>query len=130
MSIVVKGKNLNENQALEDYALQKSQKFYHYYPEIVKTEIELRSETSHKNKDTDFIVDIVVKVPGKTFKISDSERDMYKAIDLATKRMKETLRREKDWKKGRSRRSLRNFSIRGFDPFVPIKAINKRLFRR
>ncbi|HSX57723.1 MAG TPA: ribosome-associated translation inhibitor RaiA [Candidatus Saccharimonadales bacterium] len=130
MSIVVKGKHLNENQALQDYATKKSQKFYRYFPEIIRTEIELRSEKAHKDKETDFIVNIVVKIPKKTLKISDQAGDMYAAIDKACDRMNEILRREKDWSKGRSRRSLRNFSIRSFDPLFPIRAINKRLFRR
>jgi len=130
MNIVVKGKHLRENQALEDFALKKSSKFYHFYPEIIKTEIELRSETGHAGKDSDFIADIIVKIPGKTFKVTDNERDMYKAIDRAVGRMNETLRREKDWQKGRAKRSLRKFSLRNLDLFAPFKVVNKRLFRR
>lgn len=130
MNIVVKGKHLRENQALEDFAFKKSAKFYHFYPEIIKIEIELKSETGHRGKETDFVADLMVKVPGKTFKVTDNERDMYKAIDRSVDRMSETLRREKDWKKGRSSRSLRKFSLRNLDFFAPIKAVNKRLFRR
>lgn len=130
MNIVVKGKHLKENQALEEFAFKKSAKFYHFYPEIVKIELELKAETGHRGKETDFVADINVKVPGKTFKVTDSERDMYKAIDRAVDRMKETLRREKDWKKGRAQRSFRRFSLRNLDFMAPIRAFNKRIFRR
>jgi ribosomal subunit interface protein len=130
MNIVVRGKHLRENQALEEYALKKTSKFYHYFPEIIKTEVELKSESGHKGKEMDFLVDILVKVPGKTFKVSDSERDMYKAIDKAVERMSETLRREKDRKKSRTARSLRHFTPRDFDFLAPFRAVNKRLFRR
>lgn len=130
MNIVVKGKHLRENAALEEFALKKTSKFYHFYPEIIKIEIELKSETGHRGKETDFLADLMVKVPGKTFKITDNERDMYKAIDRAVDRMIETLRREKDWKKGRATRSLRKLSLRGLDFWAPIRAVNKRIFRR
>lgn len=130
MSIVVKGKHLKENLALEEFALKKTSKFYRFYPEIIKTEIELKSETGHRGKETDFLADIMVKIPGKTFKVTDNERDMYKAIDRAVDRMNETLRREKDWKKGRATRSLRRFSLHDWDLFGSIKAVNKRIFRR
>ena len=107
MNIAVKGKHLKENTALEDYALNKSTKFYHHYPEIIKVEVELRSEIGHKGKDGDFITDILVKVPGHTFKVIDQERYMYKAIDKSVKRMIEVLRREKEkhQKKDGSKRS-------------------------
>src|SRR3990167_8986190 len=96
MNIVIKGTTVKENRALEDYALKKSEKFYHHFPEIVKVEIELRTEIGRKNKEDDFIADILVKVPGHTFKVSDQELDMYKSIDRAVKRMIEVLRREKE----------------------------------
>ncbi len=130
MNIVVKGKHLQENQALEDFALKKATKFYHFFPEIIKIEIELKSETGHRGKETDFFADLMVKVPGKTFKVTDTERDMYKAIDRAVDRMNETLRREKDYQKGRAKRSLRRFSLRNVDFLAPFKVVNKRLFRR
>lgn len=130
MNIVVKGKHLRENQALEEFAFKKTEKFYHFYPEITKIEIELKAETGHRGAESDFIVDILVKIPGKTLKVTDSERDMYKAIDRAVDRMSESLRREKDWKKGRAARSLRRFSLRNVDFFGPVRAVNKRLFRR
>lgn len=128
MNIVVKGKNLKENKALEDYALTKTTKFYHFAPEITKIEIELRAEIGHKGKETDFITDLTVKVPGNTFKVTDDERDMYKAIDRAIKRMNEVLRREHDKKQGRLKthlNSLRRFSFPGI-----LRSVNKRIFRQ
>lgn len=107
MSIVIKGRNVPDNAALETFATKKAEKFSHFYPEIVKVEIELRAEVSHKNKETDFICDINVKVPGHTFKVSDSEDDLYKAVDKAVKRMNETLRREHDKHQGSDRRRFR-----------------------
>ncbi len=130
MNIVVKGKHLRENQALEDFALQKSAKFYHFFPEIIKIEIELKSETGHAGKDSDFMADILVKIPGKTLKVADTERDMYKAVDRAVKRMDEALRREKDRRAGQRKKSLRKFSLRNVDFAAPFRAVNKRLFRR
>ncbi len=130
MNIVIKGTTVKENAALENFALKKSEKFYHYYPEIVKIEVELRTEIGRKNKEDDFIADILVKVPGHTFKVSDQERDMYKAIDRSVQRMIEVLRREKErHQKGDDKHIRKNLIARlGFGD--ALHSINKRLFRR
>lgn len=130
MNIAIKGKHLNENNALEDYALNKSTKFYHHYPEIIKVEVELRSEISHKGKEGDFIVDILVKVPGHTFKISDQERDMYKAIDKSVKRMIEVLRREKEKHQKKDGKHIRKSLVDRLGFGDALHSLNKRLFRR
>lgn len=128
MNIVVKGKHLKENAALEEFALKKAQKFYTHYPEIIKVEIELRSEVAHKGKDSHFSVDINVKVPGHTFKIVDQEQDMYKAVDRAVDRMNENLRREK----GRHHSKLKRLKITlkdlGINAAIHLRA--KRFFRK
>lgn len=129
MNIVVKGKHLTTNKALEDYALKKSEKFYHHNREIIKVEVELRTEVGHKGKENDFIADINVKIPGHTLKITDQERDMYKAIDRAVKRMNESLRREKEKHTSRFRRHLKRFiEVRAGIPGA-VHAVRKRLFR-
>ncbi len=130
MNIVIKGSTVKENQALEDYALKKSERFYHYYPEIVKIEIELRSEIGRKNKDEDFIADILVKVPGHTFKVSDQEFDMYKAIDRSVKRMIEVLRREKEKHQKQDAKHVRRSLVYRLGFGDALHAINKRIFRR
>jgi putative sigma-54 modulation protein len=130
MNIVVKGKHLRENQALEDFAFKKTAKFYHFFPDITKIEVAMRSETGHKGKETDFVVDIIVRIPGKTHKVQDAERDMYKAVDQAVDRMSEVLRREKEKKKNKAARSLKHFSLRGMGLLEPFRVFNKRLFRR
>ena len=129
MNIVVKGKHLTENKALEDYALSKSEKFYHHRSDIVKIEIELRSEIGRKDKETNFIADITVKIPGHTLKITDQERDMYKAIDRAVRRMSETLRREKEKHSDRFRRHLKRFIEEKAGIPGAVHAVRKRLFR-
>jgi ribosomal subunit interface protein len=101
MNIAVKGVSVKENRALENYALEKAEKFYHIFPEIVKVEIELKTEVGRRGKEEDFIADLTLHIPHKTLKLSDSERDLYKAIDKAVERMLEILRREKGKKDGR-----------------------------
>lgn len=130
MNIVAKGKHLIENKALELYALKKSEKFYHHYREIIKVEIELRTEVGHRGKESDFIADIIVKIPGRTLKVTDQERDMYKAIDRAVKRMNEVLRREKEKQTGRFRRHLKRFIEQRAGIPGAVHAVTKRLFRQ
>lgn len=130
MNIVVKGTSVKENKALEDYALKKSEKFYQHFPEIVKVEIELRTEIGRKNKEDDFIADILVQVPGHTFKVSDQESDMYKSIDRSVRRMIEVLRREKEKHADRDEKHVRASLVQRLGLGDAIRAVNKRLFRR
>ncbi len=131
MNIAVKGIAVRENRALEDYAFKKASKFYHYYPEITKIEVELRTEDGRAAKDDDFIADMTLHIPGKTLKVSDQERDLYKAVDRASRRMIESLRREKSKHQSLLRRQVRKFFNRGTS-FVPEvwASVNKRVFRR
>ena len=129
MNIVIKGKHLTTNKALEDYTLRKSRKFSEHYKEIIKVEIELRTEIGRKGKENDFIADITVKIPGHTLKITDQERDMYKAIDKAVRRMNEVLRREKEKHSGRFRRHLRRLFEARTNVLEAVHAFSKRLFR-
>ncbi len=130
MNIVVKGKHLTKNQALEDYASKKSEKFSHYFKDIVKVEIELRSEVGRKSKEEEFIADINVKVPGHTFKVTDQEWDMYKAIDRAVKRMSEVLRREKEKHQGLWHRHIKRLILDRVAIPGAVHSISKRLFRQ
>ena len=131
MNIAVKGVHVKENKALEDFAMRKAEKFYRHNPEITKVEIELKSETSHKKKEDDFIADITLHIPGKTLKIADQERDLYVAVDHAVNRMNEILRREKGKEDGRFRHRLGRAVRRGLNIFPEaLQRVNKNLFRR
>lgn len=130
MNIVVKGKHVKENKAIEEFALKKAEKFAHYFHKIVKVEIELRTETGRKGKDSDFIADILVKVPNHTFKVSDQERDLYKAIDRSVRRMIEVLKREKEKHKKKEIKHIKKGLIERFSFGDAFHSINKKLFRR
>lgn len=129
VKVSVKGVSVRENTSLEDYALKKAEKFYHHFPEIIKVEIELRTELGRKGKENDFIADINLHIPGKTIKVSDQERDLYKAVDRSVDRMLEVLRREKGKKQGRFRHSLSRLVTKGLGYFPALGKVNKRIFR-
>ncbi len=81
---------------MKTYAEKKVKKFYKHHPKITKITVEMNSETAHRGKETDYLVDITVIVPRHTLTIRDSERDMYKAIDKACDRMIRALTKEKE----------------------------------
>lgn len=130
MNIVIKGTHVKANAALEDFAIKKTEKFYHHFPEIIKVEVEMRTESGRKGKEEDFIADILVKVPGHTLKVTDSERDMYKAVDRAVRRMIEVLRREKEKHQRKDGKHIKRKLLDRLGFGDALHAINKRLFRR
>ena len=96
MSIVISGRHFKETPALKKYAQQKIAKFYRHHKEILKIEVVMDSEVAHRGKESDFIIEINVHVPGHTFEVKDLERDMYKAIDKASDKMVRILTKDKE----------------------------------
>lgn len=96
MSIIISGRHFAETPALSKYAKAKIAKFYRHHKEILKVEVIMNSETAHRGKETDFIVEINVHVPGHMFEVKDLERDMYKALDKSTDKMVRILTKDKE----------------------------------
>jgi ribosomal subunit interface protein len=96
MSIIISGRHFKETPALEKYTQAKIAKFYRHHKEILKIEVVMDSETARRGKESDFIVEINVHVPGHIFEVKDSERDMYKAVDYATDKMVRILTKDKE----------------------------------
>lgn len=96
MQIIVTGQHLKKNPELEEYATKKTQKLTRYFPKILKIQVRLISEKSHRGQDDDYYCEIEVDLPGKNLSIKDAERSMDKAIDKAVERMHRLLVRTKE----------------------------------
>jgi len=96
MNISISGLHLETDPKLSLYAQKKVQKLSKYDSSILKIEVRLISEKSHRGKENDFYCEINVTLPKRILEIVDVERGFEKAIDKAVERMKNTLIRNKE----------------------------------
>lgn len=112
MNITVKGVKAKEKTALENYVSKRAVKFYRLTKSISKVDVLLESKVARAGTEQDFEVIIHVHVPGKTETIRELDSDMYAAIDKATDRMIELLRRQKEKFVSKKFRRIKNFRDR------------------
>lgn len=96
VSVIISGHHFSETPALKAYAQEKLTKLFRHFDQIIKIECEMNSEIAHRGKESDYYVLLNIQIPGKTIRIEDNERDMYKAIDKAIDRADTTLRKIKE----------------------------------
>src|SRR3990167_7736167 len=96
MDIYITGLHIHTDPKLKDYANKKAKKLLKYHAKITDLKVRLFAEKAHRSEDHDYYCEITVHVPGKILEIIDKERDITKAIDRATERMKKALIRHRE----------------------------------
>ena len=96
VNIAITGLHLEKDPDLKKYAHKKTKKLLKYSSHIQDINVRLISEKAHRGQEKDYYCELVVKVPGKTLEIVDSEREMGKAVDKAVDRMKRLLIRYRE----------------------------------
>lgn len=96
MRIIVSGLHLAKFPELEDYAAKRVQKLGRYFPRIVKLEVRLIWERSHRNELHSSACEIIADIPGRNLEIVERDQSMDKAIDKAVERMKRLLVKTKE----------------------------------
>lgn len=96
MQIIITGQHLKKFPELEEYATKKAQKLTRYFPKILKIQVRLISEKSHRGQEDDYYCEIEVDTPGRNLLLKDAERSMDKAIDKAIERMQRLLVKTKE----------------------------------
>lgn len=96
MKIIVTGLHLTKYPELEQYATKKIQKLTKYFPKILKFQVRLISEKSHRNELHNSTCEIIADIPGRDLEIVERDRSMDKAIDKAVERMHRLLVKTKE----------------------------------
>ena len=98
MQVIVSGLHLKKYPELEAYAAKKVQKLAHYFPKILKLEVRLILEGSHRNELHSSACEIIADIPGRNLEIVERDQSMDKAIDKAIERMHRLLVKTKEKK--------------------------------
>ena len=98
MKIIVTGLHLAKYPELKEYATKKIQKLTKYFPKILKIQVRLISEKSHRNELHNSTCEIIADIPGRNLEIIERDKSMDKAIDKAVERMHRLLVKTKEKK--------------------------------
>ncbi|MEK9146685.1 MAG: ribosome-associated translation inhibitor RaiA [Patescibacteria group bacterium] len=96
MKIIISGLHLKKFPELEVYVAKRVQKLGRYFKKIVKLEVRLIWEKSHRNELHSSACEIIADIPGRNLEIVERDRTMDKAIDKAVERMKRLLVKTKE----------------------------------
>ena len=80
----------------KDYAAKKVERLTKYHPKIERINVRLFGEKAHRNQKHNFTCEIDVAIRGHVLEVTDGERSIDKAIDMATDRMKRALVKHKE----------------------------------
>lgn len=98
MKIIVSGLHLKKFPELEVYAVKRVQKLSRYFKNILKLEVRLIWEKSHRNELHSSTCEIIADIPGRNLEIVERDQTMDKAIDRAVERMHRLLVKTKEKK--------------------------------
>src|SRR4051812_31809108 len=105
MELTITARHLKLTPPIADYAQKKLEKARKYFDHLIWSQVILDVE---KNRHT---AEFVVHASGHTFTAKEESIDLYAAIDLASDKMDEQLRRHKE--RLRPRRADRGNKSRG-----------------
>ena len=98
MKVTISGLHLKKYPELEKYAQRRVQKLGRYFQNIVKLEVRLIWEKSHRNELHSGACKIIADIPGRNLEIFERDKALDKAIDKAVERMHRLLVKAKEKK--------------------------------
>jgi putative sigma-54 modulation protein len=104
MEIVVRGRNVNVTERVEEYVEKKVGKLERYLPIIDEARMELSQEETRSAQHR-MIAQLTVRSRGKVLRAEEREQDLFAAIDLVAEKMQRQITRFKDrlYSKGQMR---------------------------
>lgn len=94
MNLIVKGRGVDLNDRLRDYATDKFTRAQRFFDRIIRMEVEFSEERNPRVADK-HRVDVTVKTPGDTLRASGAAGDYFSAIDRASDRLEAQVKKFK-----------------------------------
>jgi putative sigma-54 modulation protein len=95
MEIVVRGRNVNVTERVEEYIEKKIGKLERYLPIIDEARMELSQEETRSAQHR-MIAQLTVRSRGKILRAEERDQDLFSAIDLVAEKMQRQITRFKD----------------------------------
>ncbi len=95
MEIVVRGRNVNVTERVQEYVEKKIGKLERYLPIIDEARMELSQEETRSAQHR-MIAQLTVRSRGKVLRAEERDQDLFSAIDLVAEKMQRQITRFKD----------------------------------
>jgi len=95
MEIVVRGRNVNVTERVQEYVEKKVGKLERYLPIIDEARMELSQEDTRSAQHR-MIAQLTVRSRGRILRAEERDQDVFAAIDLVTEKMQRQITRFKD----------------------------------
>ncbi len=95
MEIVVRGRNVNVTERVQEYVEKKIGKLERYLPIIDEARMELSQEDTRSAQHR-MIAQLTVRSRGKILRAEERDQDLFAAIDLVAEKMQRQISRFKD----------------------------------
>lgn len=95
MEIVVRGKNVNVTERVEEYVEKKAGKLERYLPIIDEVRMELSQEETRSAQHR-MIAQLTVRSRSRILRAEERDQDLFAAIDLVIEKMQRQITRFKD----------------------------------
>jgi putative sigma-54 modulation protein len=95
MEIVVRGRNVNVTERVQEYVEKKVGKLERYLPIIDEARMELSQEETRSAQHR-MIAQLTVRSRGKILRAEERDQDVFAAIDLVAEKMQRQITRFKD----------------------------------
>jgi ribosomal subunit interface protein len=95
VNLILKGRGVELNDRLKDYATEKLTRAQRFFDRIIKMEVELSHERNPRVKES-HRVEVTVKTPGETLRAHGGGGDYFSAIDQAADRLEAQVRKFKE----------------------------------
>jgi putative sigma-54 modulation protein len=107
MQINIKSSNFELTEAIRSYAQKKIDKMEKFLgtTKVITAEIELEKTSNHHNKGEIYRAEINLELPQELLRIEKTEKDLYKAIDKAESHMVLLLKKYKEKRIDRKKKS-------------------------
>ena len=102
MRVNIRAREIELTDPIKAYAEKKMLSLLKFYPNITMVDVELAKNGKHHRKGDVFTAKVNVSVPGKVYRVEETEPILYKAIDKAKDDIKRALRRYKGKKEARN----------------------------
>jgi len=90
--IIITGHHLDLTDALKSKVIEKASKLFEHEEKIIRLRIELRADqTSHNQKE--FSAKGLIEIRGKDLVVTETNEDLYRALDLMVNKLDRMLRR-------------------------------------
>jgi len=105
MKVKIRTREIDLTDAIRDYTEKKMLSLLKFYSDVTMMDVELARKTNHHRKGDVYTVKVNVSVPGKVYRVEETESVLYKAIDKAKDDIQRVLKKYKGKKEDKKRKS-------------------------